>query len=180
MSTETNYRWTIDPAHSEIQFKVKHLMITTVTGSFKKFEGVVQAVKDTFENAQIAFTAEVASIDTGVEKRNAHLRSNDFFNAEQYPQLKFTSTSFTKMKDNHYLLKGNITIRETTQPIELTVVYGGRATDSNGNEIAGFEIAGQLSRKEFGLNWNGVTEVGGVVVADEVKLEMNVELHLSK
>lgn len=178
MTTQAISKWTIDPLHSEIHFKVKHLMINTVTGSFKKFEGTLEGGKEDFSDAQISFTTDIASIDTGMEARDNHLKSDDFFNAEKYPQLKFVSTSFTKTGENTYALKGDITIRETTRPIELAVEYGGKQTDFYGNTKAGFELTGKLSRKEFGLNWNGVTEAGGIVVSDEVKLALNVQLQL--
>lgn len=175
MSTK---KWSIDPLHSEIHFKVKHLMINTVTGSFKKFDATLENSADDFSDAKIGFTADIASIETGMEARDNHLKSDDFFNAEKYPQLKFESTNFTKTGDDKYKLKGNITIRETTQPIELDVEYGGQMVDFYGNTKAGFELVGKLSRKAFGLNWNGVTEAGGVVVSDEVKLVMNVQMQL--
>lgn len=178
MTTQAISKWTIDTAHSEIHFKVKHLMINTVTGSFKKFEGTLEGSAEDFSDAKITFAADIASIETGMEARDNHLKSDDFFNAEKYPQLKFASTSFTKTGDDTYTLKGDITIRETTQPIELAVEYGGKQTDFYGNTKAGFEITGKLKRKDFGLNWNGVTEAGGIVVSDEVKLVLNVQLQL--
>lgn len=133
---------------------------------------------DDFSDAKINFTADLASIDTGMEQRDNHLKSDDFFNAEKYPQLKFESTSFTKTGDDKYKLKGNITIRETTKPIELDVEYGGQMVDFYGNTKAGFELSGKISRKEFGLNWNGITEAGGVVVSDDVKLVLNAQMQL--
>ncbi len=180
MSTQTISKWSIDPMHSEIHFKVKHLMINTVTGSFKKFEGSLEGSKEDFTDAKISFTADINSIDTGVEYRDTHLKSAEFFDAEKYPQLKFESTSFEKIGDTIYLLKGNITIREVTQPIQLDVEYGGKATDFYGNTKAGFEISGKLKRKEFGLTWDGITETGGIALSDEVKLVLNVQLQLNK
>ncbi len=180
MTTQAISKWSIDPMHSEIHFKVKHLMINTVTGSFKKFEGSMEGVKDDLTDAKISFTADVASIETGMEMRDTHLKSDDFFNAEKFPQLKFQSTSFEKIGDTIYLLKGNVTIRETTKPIQLDVEYGGKMIDFYGNTKTGFEITGKLKRKEFGLTWDGVTEAGGVVVSDEVKLVLNVQMQLQK
>lgn len=180
MSTQAISRWSIDPSHSEIHFKVKHLMINSVTGSFNKFEGSVETPNEDFNQAKVSFSADIASIDTGMEMRDTHLKSPEFFNAEKYPQLKFESTSFEKIGDTIYLLKGNITIRETTKPIQLDVEYGGRMVDFYGNTKAGFEITGKLKRKEFGLNWDAITEAGGVVVSDEIKLVMNVQLQLTK
>lgn len=155
-------------------------MINSVTGSFNKFEGSVETPNEDFNQAKVSFSADIASIDTGMEMRDTHLKSPEFFNAEKYPQLKFESTSFEKIGDTIYLLKGNITIRETTKPIQLDVEYGGRMVDFYGNTKAGFEITGKLKRKEFGLNWDAITEAGGVVVSDEIKLVMNVQLQLTK
>lgn len=129
MTTQAISKWSIDPMHSEIHFKVKHLMINTVTGSFKKFEGSVEGTKEDFSDAKISFTADINSIDTGVEYRDTHVKGPEFFDAEKYPQLKFESSSFEKIGDTIYLLKGNITIREVSQPIQLDVEYGGKATD---------------------------------------------------
>ncbi|MFN8299320.1 MAG: YceI family protein [Chitinophagales bacterium] len=181
MSTTANKQvWTIDALHSSIDFKVKHLMINTVTGKFKTFTASVENTKEDFTDAKISFAADIASIETGMEARDNHLKSDDFFNAEKYPQLKFESTSFEKTGDNTYKLNGNITIRETTKPISLDVEYGGQMVDFYGNTKAGFEINGKLKRKEFGLSWDAVTEAGGVVVSDEVKLHLNVQLQLVK
>lgn len=180
MSIQTISKWSIDPLHSDIHFKVKHLMINTVTGSFKKFDASLETTNEDLTDAKINFTADIASIETGMEMRDTHLKSDDFFNAEKYPQLKFESTSFEKTGDSKYVLKGNITLRETTKPIELDVEYGGQMVDFYGNTKAGFEITGKLKRKEFGLNWDAVTEAGGIVVSDEVKLALNVQMQLNK
>lgn len=180
MSTQAISKWSIDQMHSEIHFKVKHLMINTITGSFKKFEGSLEGAQEDFTDAKISFTADINSIDTGVEYRDTHLKSAEFFNAEKHPQLKFESTAFEKIGDTVYLLKGNITILETTLPVQLDVEYGGKATDFYGNTKAGFEMTGKLNRKDFGLNWDGITEAGGVVVSNEIKLALNVQLQLNK
>ncbi|MFN8310427.1 MAG: YceI family protein [Chitinophagales bacterium] len=168
-------KWTIDPAHSEVQFKIKHLMINTVTGRFNTFEGTVESESDDFTGAQIEFSAEVNSIDTNMEMRDTHLKSDDFFAAEKFPKISFHSSSFAK-KGDHYELLGNFTIRDITKPIALQVEYNGMAKDFYGNNKAGFEISGKISRKEFGLVWNGVTEAGGVVVGDDVKLHLSIQL----
>ncbi|MFN8277884.1 MAG: YceI family protein [Chitinophagales bacterium] len=173
MSTTT---WSIDPTHSEILFKVKHLMINSVTGRFNKFEGQLTSTAEDFSGANISFSADVASIDTNMEMRDNHLRSDDFFAAEKYPQIRFSSTRFEKTGADTYRLTGDFTIRDITRPIELAVEYQGTATDFYGNTKAGFELTGKISRKEFGLVWNGVTESGGIVVGDEVKLTANVQL----
>lgn len=180
MTTQAISKWSIDPSHSEIHFKVKHLMINTVTGSFKKFDASLETSSEDLTDAKITFSADIASIDTGMEMRDTHLKSNDFFNAEQYPQLTFASTAFIKTGDNTYKLKGDLTIGDITKPIELDVEYGGKMVDFYGNTKAGFEISGKLKRKEFGLTWDAVTEAGGVVVSDEVKLVLNVQMQLNK
>lgn len=172
----TTSKWAIDPSHSEISFKVKHLVVTTLTGKFETFEGGLETANEDFSDANISFTADVASINTGNADRDGHLKSDDFFNAEAFPKVTFTSTSFTKTSDGEYKLAGNITLRDVTKPIELTVEYGGTATDPWGNVKAGFEINGKIKRKEFGLKWDALTEAGGAVVSDEVKLHLNVQL----
>ncbi|GAB3233508.1 YceI family protein [Hymenobacter seoulensis] len=168
--------WAIDPTHSEVQFKIKHLVISTVTGSFKKFEGQAVTENDSFENAQIRFALDVSSIDTNQEQRDEHLRNNDFFDAATYPQITFVSTSLTKKSDDEYKLTGNMTIKDVTKPITLDVEYGGVATDFYGNEKAGFEISGKINRKEFGLTFHAVTEAGSIVLGDDVKLSASVQL----
>ncbi len=180
MSTKTISKWSIDPIHSEIYFKVKHLMINTVTGSFRKFDAALETSSEDLTDAKITFSADISSIDTGMEMRDNHLKSADFFHAEEHPELKFVSAVFTKTGDDTYKLKGDLTIRNVTKPVELDVVYGGKMVDFYGNTKAGFEIEGKLKRKEFGLNWDAVTEAGGVVVSNEVKLVMNVQMQLNK
>ncbi len=175
MSTETLTKWTIDTAHSEINFKVKHLVISTVTGKFNSFDATVETENKDFEDANIYFEADIDSIDTNNEDRNAHLKSDDFFNAEEHPKLTFKSTSFKQIGDGQYKLIGNLTIRGNTKPVELDAVHGGTVQDPYGNTKAGFEVTGTINRKEFGLTWNAVTEAGNVVVADQIKLQLNVQ-----
>ncbi len=172
----TNTKWAIDPTHSEISFKIKHLVVTTLTGKFEEFEGVLETENEDFNNANINFTANVASISTGNKDRDGHLKSDDFFNAETFPKLTFVSTSFTKSTGNEYNLLGSLTIRDITKSVALKVEFGGTVIDPYGNNRAGFELNGKISRKEFGLKWNALTEAGGAVVSDEVKLNLNVEL----
>lgn len=171
----TKTLWKIDPTHSEIQFKVKHLVISTVTGSFKKYDATVETAGDTLEGADIYFEAEANSVDTGVEQRNEHLKSDDFFSAEQFPKLTFKSTSFEKTGDDEYKLTGDLTIRDVTKSITLDVEHGGTLQDPYGQTKAGFEVTGKINRKEFGLTWSAATEAGAIVVSDDVKLIMNVQ-----
>ncbi|MDO7886051.1 YceI family protein [Hymenobacter cheonanensis] len=168
-------KWVLDPMHSEVQFKIKHLVISTVTGSFKKFAGTAQTEGDDFDNGQVEFSLEVDSIDTNQEQRDAHLKAEDFFNAAQYPQIKFQSTSFTKAGGSDYKLTGDLTIRDVTKPVTLEVEYGGTAVDFYGNTKAGFEVTGKINRKDYGLSWGGITEAGAIVLGDDVRLLINVQ-----
>lgn len=174
--TATTTTWVIDPAHSEVQFKIKHLVISTVTGSFGKFEGQLETAGDDFVDAKISFSADIDSISTNQEQRDAHLKSAEFFDAETYPKLTFTSTSISKTGDDTYALVGDLTIRDVTKPVTMKAEYGGQMQDFYGQTKAGFELTGTIKRKEFGLTWDGITEAGGVVVSDEVKLVMNIQV----
>jgi len=166
----------IDPAHSEIVFKVKHLVISTVSGHFSKFDATMTSSKEDFTDAQISFEADVNSVTTKNEQRDAHIKSDDFFNAEKFPTITFTSTSIEKKSDNEYTLKGDLTIRDITKPVTLHVEHGGSTIDPWGQSREGFEITGKVSRKEFGLKWNALTEAGGAVVGDEVRLQLSVQM----
>jgi polyisoprenoid-binding protein YceI len=172
MSTQ---KWALDPTHSEIQFKVKHLMITTVTGSFKSFDASAETDGEDFSTAKVSFQAEVASISTGNEQRDEHLKSPDFFDAASNPHVSFESTQMVKNSEEEYTLKGNLTMHGITQPIEFKVEAGGIAKDPWGNTKAGFTLSGKVNRKDFGLTWNVATEAGGVLVSEEVKLLAEVQ-----
>jgi len=176
METKGKTKWLIDPAHSEIQFKVKHLVISTVTGKFDRFEGSVNASEEDFSDLEVEFSAEVDSINTNQPDRDGHLKSADFFDAASHPKLTFKSKRVKKNSDDSLKLTGDLTMRGTTKEVDLDVQYGGTIVDPWGNVKAGFEIIGKVNRKEFGLHWSAVTEAGGVVVADEVKLAINAEL----
>jgi polyisoprenoid-binding protein YceI len=165
----------IDVDHSDIMFKVKHLMISTATGYFKKFDATVETDNEDFTNAKVYFEADIDSIDTKNAQRDAHLKSDDFFNAEQFPKMIFKSTGIEKNTDGEYTLKGDLTIRDITRPVTLDVEYNGSTKDPWGFERAGFEVTGKINRKDYGLKWSAVTEAGGLVVDDIVKLQMNVE-----
>lgn len=167
-------KYNIDSAHSEVTFKIKHLMISTVSGQFTKFDATIDADKEDFSDAKISFEADVDSIDTKNEQRDGHLKSPDFFDVANHPKLTFTSTSFTKTGSD-YNLEGNLTIRGVSKSIVLDVTYEGKMVDPYGNEKHGFEINGKINRKDFGLTWGAVTEAGGVVVSDEVKLSINAQ-----
>lgn len=166
----------IDAAHSEILFKVRHLMISNITGSFKKFDGTLEADAEDFTDAKVSFEADIDSIDTNSEQRDGHLKSDDFFSAAQFPKLTFVSTGITKENDEDYKLDGDLTIRDVTKNITLDVTYNGTTVDPWGQTKAGFELTGKINRKEFGLKWHAATETGGIVAGDEVKLILNVQL----
>lgn len=162
--------WKIDPTHSDIAFKVKHMMISTVTGYFNEFDGEVSADNDDFSDAKINFSVSINSINTKNEDRDGHLKSDDFFNAEKYPTMNFVSKSF-----NGASLVGDLTIRDVTKEVTLDVEYLGTALDPYGQTKAGFEVTGTINRKDFGLNWSAVTEAGNIVVSDKVKLQLDVQ-----
>ena len=167
-------KWVLDPMHSEVQFKVKHLVISTVSGFFKTFEGELITENEDFTGAEIDFSLDVNSIDTTQPQRDEHLKSAEFFDAATYPKISFKSTSFTADGDD-YKLVGDLTIKDVTKPVTLAVEYGGNAGDFYGNTKAGFEVTGKINRKEFGLTWDGVTEAGSIVVGEDIKLSMNIQ-----
>lgn len=173
MSTTTV--WAIDPSHSEVQFKVKHLVISTVTGQFTDFTGALHTNGNDIAGAKAVFEAKIDSISTNNADRDGHLKSADFFDAGNFPTLNFESTSFDKKSGDEYEIKGNFTLRGVTKEITLKAELGGIATDPYGQEKAGFEITGKVSRKEFGLSWSAITEADGVVVGDEIKLILNLQ-----
>ncbi len=166
----------IDVDHSDIMFKVRHLMISNVSGIFKKFDATAEIDENDLTNGKVSFEADVTSVDTKNEQRDAHLKSDDFFNAEKYPKMTFRSNSVQKVADDEFKLMGDLTIRDVTKPIELKVEFNGEITDPWGKERLGFEITGKINRREYGLKWSAVTEAGGIVVADDVKLQLNVEM----
>jgi polyisoprenoid-binding protein YceI len=169
-------KWIIDPAHSEVQFKVKHLVISTVTGSFNKFEGSAESSTDDFDGASINFSIDVDSVDTNQPHRDGHLKAPDFFDVAAFPHITFASTSFTKKSGSDYSLKGDLTIKGVTKPVELAVEFGGLGKDGQGNIKAGFEISGVINRKEFGMAFNAPTETGGLMLGEDIKLVISVQL----
>ncbi|MFD0940616.1 YceI family protein [Pedobacter boryungensis] len=162
-------KWTLDPTHSELQFKVKHLMITTVTGNLKSFSAELTSNDDDFTNADISFKGDISSIDTGNTDRDNHLKSADFFDAEKFESISFKSTSVEK-DDDDYTVKGDLTIKDTTKSVKLIAEFGGIATDPWGNTKAGFTLSGKINRADFGLTWNAALETGGVMVSEEVRI----------
>jgi polyisoprenoid-binding protein YceI len=167
--------WSIDPAHSEIQFKVKHLVISTVTGSFGEFSGNATTPEDTFEGGEITVKINASSIDTNNEQRDGHLKSADFFETDGHPEITIKTTSIKKVDDDEYAIAADVTMKGVTKAIEFKGEYGGKATDGYGNTKVGLEVKGKLNRKDFGLNWNAVVEGGGLTVSEEVKLIANLQ-----
>lgn len=162
-------KWTLDPSHSELQFKVKHLMITTVTGTLKSFNAEIESEGDDFSNANIYFKGDINSLETGSTDRDNHLKSADFFDVEKYPEMTFKTTSIEK-DGSDYVVKGNLTIKDVTKEVKLNTEFGGIATDPWGNTKAGFTISGKINRVDFGLTWNAALETGGVMVSEEVRI----------
>lgn len=172
-----NLNWNVDPAHSELQFKVKHLMITNVTGTFSEISGSAESADDTFNGLSVKFAAKVASIKTGDDNRDGHLKSADFFDAEANPEITFASTNATAVDaDGNFELTGDLTIKGVTKQVKLNVEFGGLATDPWGNSKAGFTVSGKINRNDFGLTWNAALETGGVLVSEEVKINAEIQL----
>ncbi len=169
-------KWTFDKAHSKVQFKVTHMVISEVTGQFKNYEGTVETSKDDFSDAKINFSIDVNSIDTDNEQRDNHLKSDDFFNAEKFPKITLVGKSFKKVGDKKYKLTGDLTIRNFTKQVELDVVYNGTVKDPWGNTRAGFRVTGRINRFDYGLKWNALLELGGAVVGENVDIIVDVEL----
>ena len=167
--------WTLDPTHSEIQFKVKHLVISTVSASFGDFSGDASTPNDTFQNGQINIRINAASINTNNEQRDGHLRSAEFFDAESNPEITIKTTSIEQVDDDEYLIMAEFSMKGVTKVIEFKGEYGGQATDGYGNQKVGLEVKGKIDRKDFGLNWNAVIEGGGLTVSNDVKLVANLQ-----
>ncbi len=180
MTINAQTKWTVDKAHSKVQFTVTHLIISEVTGEFKSFDATVESSKDDFSDAKIDFTADVNSISTDNDARDKHLKSDDFFNAEKFPKLTFKGKSFKKVSGKNYKLVGDLTIRDVTKEVTLDVVYNGSVKDPYGNTKAGFKITGSLNRFDYNLKWNALIEAGGAVVGKTVGITVNLELQKSK
>src|SRR3954468_9407670 len=169
-------KWILDPTHSELGFKIKHLMITNVSGSFKNFQGEVETEGEDFSTAQINATVDMASISTNNEQRDAHLRNSDFFEVEKHPELTFKSTRIEKVDSDTFTLYGELTLKGITKPVKLNVEYNGVTKDPWGGERAGFVLTGKINRSEWGVNFNGVLETGGLMLGEEVKINSEVQL----
>ena len=168
-------KWTIDNMHSEIGFKVKHMMITNVSGNFGKFSGGLETEGHDFSKGKFEFSAEINSINTGVADRDGHLKSDDFFNAEKYPELTFKSNGVKQIANDELVIEGEMTIREVTKPIALSVELSDVVVDPYGQTKIGMAITGKIKRSDFGLKWNAITEAGSIVVSDDIKLNCDIQ-----
>ena len=169
-------KWLLDPTHSELGFKIKHLMISNVSGTFKNFRAEVETEDEDFRTAQIILSAEMTSISTNNEQRDTHLRTSDFFEVENYPELKFKSTKVEKIDDDTFTLYGELTLKGVTNPVKLNVEANGVTKDPWGGERAGFVVTGKISRSKWGVSFNAALETGGVVLGDEVKIVSEIQL----
>ncbi len=169
-------QWVLDPTHSEIGFKVKHLMMTNVHGNFNQFNMNMHTTGEDFTSAQIDFTIQMKSIDTANEQRDAHLLSADFFDAEKHPEMSFNSNKIMQIDAHNFQVDGQLTIKHVTHPVSLKGEFGGVHKDPWGNQKAGFSVEGKINRKDFGLTWNAPLETGGVLISEEVKLYAEVQL----
>jgi len=168
-------KWNLDPAHSEITFKVKHMMIANVKGTFDAFDVQTDSESDDITAGKLSVAIEATSINTNNEQRDGHLRSADFFDVEQFPKITFNSSSFSKVSSEDFKLTGELTIKDVTKSITFDVEFGGVQKDPWGNLKAGFSVEGKISRSEFGLTWNAALETGGVMVSDEVKFSADIQ-----
>jgi polyisoprenoid-binding protein YceI len=178
MNTDTAVKatWKLDAAHSEIAFKVKHMMIANVKGAFRKFNATVVSEGEDFSKAKVDVTIDAGSIDTNSTDRDKHLKSADFFDITAHPQITFRGTSLKKLDDDHYQLRGVLAMKGVEKEIALDVEFGGVVKDPYNREKAGFTVTGKINRKEWGLNWNAALEAGGVMVSDEVRISGEVQL----
>lgn len=167
--------WKVDPVHSTLGFSVTHLVISETEGQFKVYEGTIESKKDDFTDARIVFTVDAKSIDTGNEKRDEHLRSEDFFHVEKFPHLTFKSVSFKKVNGNKYILEGDLTIRDVTKRVKFDVVYNGQTKSPWGQTVAGFRATSVINRIDFGLKWNKALETGGWLVGEDVQINLKLE-----
>ena len=169
-------KWVLDPSHSEVEFKVKHMMISTVTGTFSKFEATVETEGEEFTTAKATFIIDVDSISTKNEQRDGHLKSVDFFDTANFPQIKFVATKYDNVdNDGSYEVYGDLTVRGITKNVKFDAEFGGVIKDPWGNTRAGITISGKINRKEFGLTWSGATETGSLIVSEDVRIHAGLE-----
>jgi len=171
----TTTNWALDPTHSELQFKVRHLMVSNVTGSFKQFSATVTTDGSDLTTAKVHFSADVDSVSTNNDQRDGHLKTNDFFDAANHPHITFESSKLEKVSDENYKMHGTLTMRGVSKPVSLDVEHGGIMQDPWGNTRTGFSVTGTINRKDFGVSFGAISETGGVMLGEEVKISANVE-----
>ncbi|MGX6444200.1 YceI family protein [Neobacillus sp. K501] len=171
----TKTKWALDPAHSSVDFSVRHMMIANVKGSFNKFEAAIDADPADLTSANIEFSIDTASVDTRNTDRDAHLVSGDFFDVENHPNMTFVSTTIEKTDEGEYNVTGNLTLRGVTKQETFAVTFEGQGKDPWGNEKVGFSAAGTINRSDYGLVWNAALETGGVLVGDKVKINLQLQ-----
>jgi polyisoprenoid-binding protein YceI len=168
--------WTLDKAHTNVNFSIRHMVISEVTGKFKDFDINFAATKSDFTDASVEATIKVASINTENDKRDAHLRTDDFFNAEKFPEIKFKSTAFEKVGENKYKIVGDLTIRDVTKKVAFDAVYNGSVKSPWGATVSSWKVSLAINRFDYGLKWNKAIEAGGLIAGDEVNITLNIEL----
>jgi polyisoprenoid-binding protein YceI len=179
-NADAQTKWNVDKSHSNVKFTVTHLVISEVDGAFKSFDGTMTASKPDFTDAQIEFSVDIASVNTDNEKRDEHLKADDFFNAEKFPKMTFKSVSMKKLTGNKYELTGDLTIRDITKRVKFSATYGGTVKDPWGNTKAGFKATTTIDRLVYGLKWNSMMEAGGAVVGKDVVININAEFTQAK
>jgi len=173
---ETTKKWSVDTTHSKVQFSVKHMVIAQVTGEFQKYDLNINKMNGSFESAEVEFSIDTDTINTGIEDRDKHLKSADFFDVGKFRKIYFKSTSIKKVDDETYKMTGDLTIKNVSKPIELTVSFGGQIVDPWGNIRAGYNIEGTINRFDYDLTWNNLIETGGAVVGKKVKINTDIEI----
>jgi len=174
-TTDTKTTWTFDPAHTTVEFSAKHLMVSTVKGHFGKVEGTIQLDENDYTKSSVEVTVDVAGLHSRDEKRDGHLRSGDFFDAEQWPTATFKSTRIERKSDDEYVVYGDLTVRDVTREVALNATFDGKGKSPWGSEVIAFHANTKLNRKDFGLTWNVALETGGVLVGDNINIAIDAE-----
>jgi polyisoprenoid-binding protein YceI len=175
LTASAQTKWTVDKGHSNVKFSVTHMVVSEMEGTFKVFDGTMEHTKPDFSDAKVNFSIDVASVNTDNERRDGHLKSDDFFNVEKFPKMTFVSTSVKPLGGNKYQMAGNLTIRDVTKPVVFDVTHGGVLNTSRGAK-AGFKATTKINRFDYNLKWDRATETGGLVVDKEVTIQVNVEM----
>ncbi len=174
-AAHTQNVWKMDKSHSQVLFSVSHMVLSEVTGTFRDFDVMLESSRDDFTDAKVSATIKAQSIDTQNERRDGHLKSNDFLNAEKFPEIKFQSTTIEKTGNDSYRISGNLTIRDVTKPVVLEATYRGMIDDPWGNQRIGFRATTTIDRFDFGVSWNNALETGGLIVGKDVQITLLME-----